>query len=130
MGYWNTTIEKIVDKEKHEKIEMILLAKNKDRIYVEGDCGAKSGENGRTYVRWLLHDITKRKKTEEMWWKYAAMTNTSSEFMSMVNKEYVYEAVNNSYCVAQGMKREDIIGKTVAEILGQRNLLVKLSSPI
>lgn len=60
-----------------------------------------------------------RKALEEMWRKYEFIVNTSQEFMTLINREYVYEAVNESYCRAHGRPREAIIGSTVAEVWGE-----------
>ena len=39
--------------------------------------------------------------------------------MTLINREYVYEIVNDSYCRAMEKAREDILGRTVAEVWGQ-----------
>ncbi len=56
---------------------------------------------------------------EEMWKRYEFIVNTAKESMTFVNRDYIYEAVNQSYCEAQNKKRKDIIGKTVPEVWGK-----------
>ncbi len=120
IGYWNSVLEKISASEKREKIELCLLTKKMHTVYVEGDCGVKYDKNGKMQLRGILHDVTVKRQSEEMKEKYKAIVNTSSEFMSMINSDYVYEAVNDAYCAAQGMEREQILGKTVAEVWGHK----------
>ncbi len=67
----------------------------------------------------VLRDITERRAVENMWGRYEFIVNTSSEFMALVNRDYVYEAVNESYCTAHNKARDEILGKTVAELWGQ-----------
>jgi len=51
--------------------------------------------------------------------KYEYIVNISRDFMTLINREYVYEIVNDSYCRAMEKAREDILGRTVAEVWGQ-----------
>jgi two-component system cell cycle sensor histidine kinase/response regulator CckA len=65
------------------------------------------------------HDITERKALEEMWRRYDFIVNTSREFMTLTNRDYTYQAVNESYCRAHNKTREEVIGRTVADIWGE-----------
>ena len=44
----------------------------------------------------------------------------SSEHMSLVDRGYVYLAVNDAYLTAHNLRREEIIGHGVAEMLGRK----------
>ena len=59
--------------------------------------------------------------------KYEYIVNQSRDFITLINKEYVYEVVNDSYCNAMGIKKEDIVNKRVYDIWGQErfNSLIK-----
>ena len=129
-GVWRGLTEKILANEETGRVELRLITKNKSIVYVEGDCGGQKDSSGKVLIRGLLRDITERKKSEEMWSKYKAIVNASSEFMSMVNHEYKYEAVNDAYCRAQGRQREDILGRTVNEIWGKGPFVSALISNI
>lgn len=59
-----------------------------------------------------------RKALEEMWRRYEFIVNTSKEFMTLISRDYRYEAANTSYCRAQNKPREDIVGKAVFELWG------------
>lgn len=45
--------------------------------------------------------------------------NAAEEYMTLVSRDYKYEAVNDAYCEAYGMKAEEIIGRTIWEQWGQ-----------
>ncbi|MCL4294629.1 MAG: PAS domain S-box protein [Anaerolineae bacterium] len=72
------------------------------------------------------HTVTAQKALEEMWRRYEFIVNNSKEYMTLVSREYVYEAVNESYCKALGKTREQIVGKTVADIWGEGVYLEKI----
>jgi PAS domain S-box-containing protein len=55
------------------------------------------------------------RKNEE---KYEFIVNAHNEFMSLINKSYKYEAVNDAYCLAIKKNREEVIDKTVDSIWG------------
>lgn len=67
----------------------------------------------------FCQDITERRQAEEMWRRYEAIVNTARDFLSLVGSDYRYEAVNDAYCLAHGMEREQIIGRKVAEVWGR-----------
>lgn len=66
----------------------------------------------------------------EMGRRYEFIVNNSKEFMTLMNRDYVYEAVNESYCRAHGKSREDIVGKTVAQVWGESIYLSALKQTI
>jgi len=58
--------------------------------------------------------------------KFEFIVNTSKEFMTLISREYKYEAANKSYCDAHNRSHEDIIGKTIAEIWGkEKSIIIK-----
>lgn len=63
-------------------------------------------------------NAAERKALEEMWRRYEFIVNTSKEFMTLISRDYRYEAANASYCRAQNKPREDIVGKAVFELWG------------
>ena len=56
---------------------------------------------------------------KDMLKKFEFIVNTSNEFMTLINRDYIYEAANLAYCKAHNRKHEEIVGKTVAEIWGK-----------
>jgi len=51
--------------------------------------------------------------------RFEFIVNTAEEFMTLVNRDYVYEAVNRSYCRARNCSDGDIIGRSVRDIWGE-----------
>ncbi len=68
----------------------------------------------------LQLEIKDHKTAEEMYRKYESIANTSREFMTLINKNFIYEAVNDSYCQATNKNFEEIIGNSVSMIWGKK----------
>jgi len=52
--------------------------------------------------------------------RYSFIVNAYGEMMTLINRDYVYELVNDSWCKTFGKSREDFIGKTVSQIWGEK----------
>ena len=74
----------------------------------------------------LNEELRERKALEKVWQRYDFIVNTSAELMTLVDRSYRYEAVNNAYCQAHGKDRDDIIGKTVAELWGAERFFTEI----
>ncbi|GAJ13366.1 unnamed protein product, partial [marine sediment metagenome] len=53
--------------------------------------------------------------------KYDFIINTSKSFFSLIDKNYTYEAINDAFCYAHNLLRENIIGKSLSEIWGEKS---------
>ncbi len=71
------------------------------------------------YIQSIVRDISERKELESMRQRYEFIANTNQDMMTLVNRDYVFEAANDAYCRAQGQPREGIVGQTVADIWGE-----------
>ena len=71
------------------------------------------------YLLGISEDITDRKKAEDALRKYEKITSTSKELMSLLDKNYVYQAVNEAYVAAFQKKREEIVGYSVSDLSGE-----------
>jgi len=71
------------------------------------------------YLLGISEDITDRKKAEDALRKYEKIASTSKELMSLLDKNYVYQAVNEAYVAAFQKKREEIVGYSVPDLLGE-----------
>ena len=67
----------------------------------------------------IIRNISERKTLLEMLRKYEFIVNTSKQFMTLINRDYTYEAVNEAYCLAHNKSREQVLGKTVPKIWGE-----------
>ena len=61
----------------------------------------------------------KRLKEENLRKKYDFIINTAKSMFSLIDSNYIYEAVNDAFCRAHNLVRDQIIGKTLAEVWGQ-----------
>ncbi len=83
-------------------------------------------------VIWIVENIEDRKKTEEELHKYKFMANTSKDFMTMINRNYKYEAVNDAFQEAQNIPKQRLVGTSLADLWGmaafQRTIKPRLDS--
>ncbi len=68
---------------------------------------------------WIIQDISMRKQTEGDLDKYKFMSNNSKDYMSMLDRDLRYVVVNDAFARAQGLTKEELIGKEVSEVWGQ-----------
>ncbi len=50
---------------------------------------------------------------------YEYIVNVAKDFITLINRDYIYELVNDSYCREMGKTKEDILGREVASIWGE-----------
>ena len=50
---------------------------------------------------------------------YEEIVNRSSDYITLINRDYVYEIANDAYCNQIGRSRKEVIGRTVSEVWGQ-----------
>ena len=72
-----------------------------------------SAENKRLREKLRLFEREKeaRRKTQ-------FIANAADQLLTMIDRDYVYESVNQAYCRARGQKPEDVVGKKVADVWG------------
>ena len=51
--------------------------------------------------------------------KYEYIVNISRDFITLINRNYVYEIVNDAYCKVMEKKRGEILHKSVTEVWGE-----------
>ncbi|MDL2321730.1 PAS domain-containing protein [Desulfosarcina sp. OttesenSCG-928-B08] len=51
--------------------------------------------------------------------KASFVANAVDQLVTLIDRNYVYECVNQAYCQARGQKRENLVGKTVAAVWGR-----------
>ncbi len=73
-----------------------------------------------TAVEGVAQDISERKKAEEALRRYGSMVSASSDLMVFVDATYTYQAANPASCDAHLKTQDEILGHTVAEVLGQK----------
>ncbi|MBI5640095.1 MAG: PAS domain S-box protein [Nitrospirae bacterium] len=73
----------------------------------------------RSRVSGLERLKTKQKSIEEIWKRYEFIVNTSRDFLSLVDIDYRYVAVNDAYCRAHDKRREEIVDSLVSDMWGE-----------
>ena len=58
-------------------------------------------------------------KEKESWRKTQFIANMADQLLTMIDRNYIYESVNQAYCRARGQRHEDVVGKNVASVWGQ-----------
>ena len=76
------------------------------------------------------HSVTYQGDLREIQERYEFIVNAYGELMTLINRNYVYELVNDSWCRTFGKSREDFIGKTVAEIWGHSKFKKEIKGKI
>ena len=71
------------------------------------------------YLLYIFRDITEQKKTEEYLRRYKHIVAATPDSVSLVDKNYIYRAVNDSYIRRTGKTCDEIVGHPVAEIMGK-----------
>jgi PAS domain-containing protein len=64
-------------------------------------------------------DITERNQAEDKLSQYERIVAASNDHMAMIDRNYVYQAVNDAYLKSMNKAREDIIAHSVPEIFGK-----------
>ncbi len=75
-------------------------------------------------------DITDRRSLEEMRRRYEFIANASKELMTLVNRDYCYEAANEALCTAVNRKQHEVVGRKVNEIWGEEAFAKSLKPSI
>lgn len=70
------------------------------------------------HVIWMHRDITQQLATHELWQRYAFLVDSSRQFMALVNRDYQYELVNQSFAKLFGVEPNDINGSSGATVWG------------
>ncbi len=80
------------------------------------------------YIMVVSANITERKQAEEELRQFEHIVSTSKDMMALLDKNYIYLAVNDAYKDRFGMTRDEIVGHSVSEVFGQ-GLFEKVIKP-
>ncbi len=67
----------------------------------------------------FIRDITDKKKADELRQRYEFIVNSVQHPMSFVNRNYVYEAVNDAWCNTLQRSRDVVMGSTIEKCWGR-----------
>lgn len=100
-----------------EKLETIMQRKDGTFLNIEVSAD-RVLFRGQKLSFCVCRDITERKRAEEEMEKYKQIVSSTPDGISLLDTSYKYNIINDTYEQFSGKKREEIIGLTVAEFLG------------
>jgi len=112
-------------------VEFEMVKKNGNLILVSftGKISRdKKGNFQQTHC--IFHDITARKKHEELLEKYKNIVSSTTDAIAYLDENYRYIIVNDAYENFSGVKQDDFIGMTVADYMGKDVFEEKIKSNI
>jgi PAS domain S-box-containing protein len=78
-------------------------------------------ESGNPCGMWaIVRDITERKWSEQMLREYEEVVEGSDAMIAVINREYCYLLANRAYLEQRGLEREDLIGSSIQEVVGEK----------
>ncbi len=113
---FNAFLKNLLSRRNRETCEIRFL-KNEAKPFwarLEATCF-----NGSQESRVVMVDITERKIAEEHLEKFKQIVASTSEGISLLDRTYRYVIVNKAYETFSGKRKEELIGVTVAEYLGE-----------
>ena len=75
--------------------------------------------HGRRLLYSIIHDITQRKEAEAQKVLYKHVLESTPDLISLVDRDYYYRMVNDAYLETFKKKREEIVHRSVPELVGQ-----------
>lgn len=67
----------------------------------------------------MVTDITERKQAEQQLRQYERIVATTSDAIAVIDRDYIYQMVNQAYLEFARKTKQEILGHTVAEVIGQ-----------
>ncbi len=108
--------------------ELNLKRKNGKSFWAS--CTAIAQLNSKGQIQWIdgvIADITVRRELNETLHRYEFITNSVKDMMSLINKQYIYEAVNDEFCHSLHKNRAEIIGFSVRDLWGKEKFDKRIS---
>lgn len=75
-------------------------------------------------------DITERRKLEALWRKSEFIVDSANELMTLISRDYIYEAANESYCRVLGKRRDEVVGRSVGSVWGEERFSTVIKEKI
>jgi PAS domain S-box-containing protein len=116
------------------KEQLIAIAAGQLEFESEAEIKTLAGERRHIYLRLTIDkgqpksirgllatvDITDRKLAEEALHKYEHIVSATSDLTSFIDRNYVYQAVNQAYLKYHNKRYEEIIGHSIVELHGPK----------
>ena len=109
-----------------------IMDKNETQVVYEDSFDVKSGKRlhfmsikkpfvnhkGEQQILIITNDITDIRLAEKTLMQYEKIMSASHDFLSYANKDYIYQAINDTYLNAFQTERDMIVGKSAKELFG------------
>lgn len=82
-------------------------------VQVEGD----------SVIHVVARNVTKRKQKESIFFRFEKILSLSKDLISYIDTDYTYQFVNEQYCKSYGREHDQIVGCSVAEVIGKEVFL-------
>ncbi len=117
-GRIREAIERVL-RDGRASVEAELLARNGGRTAYEFLGGALRDVDGRTVgVAGFGRNISEQRHLLRDLGRYERIVSATPDLISLLDRDYVYRLVNDSYSTAHGKPREEIIGRSVRDLFG------------
>lgn len=70
-------------------------------------------------IQVIARDITQRQLREEVLQQYKNIFSLTDDLVTYVDKNYIYQLVNASFCKSYNKKCDEIVGMSVPELIGE-----------
>ena len=98
----------------------LLIAKGGTEIPIDDSGAPIVDEKGDIIgVVLVFRDVGEKRDAEKALRKSDSLVNTSGELMSVLDRNYIYQTVNDAYLTAHKKTRADIVGHSVGDLIGQ-----------
>lgn len=78
----------------------------------------------------LSREVVKRRQSESELMVYRQMVSNVSDLMAFVDRDYIYRAANDAYCLYHDKEKEEIIGRSVAKLHGEETFQERIKPGI
>ena len=75
-----------------------------------------------------IMDITEQELQAQAITRYRDIVNATTDLMLVIDRDYVFRAANDAYLKSRGKSREEVIGHTISEVLGE-DFFQEISKP-
>jgi PAS domain S-box-containing protein len=107
-------IEQVLATQQTQEFEYSLIINGTERWF-NAKCSPLTSET----VLWVARDISDRKATETMLRQYERVVSATTDELALVDRNYIYQLVNQVYLDWHEKTWSEIVGHSVAELLGE-----------
>ena len=117
--FWKERIQTVFQTSQTIEEENEFPTTGGKRIYQSRFVPEMAKDGTVTSVLMVSRDVTDRKQAEEMLQEYQKAIENSQDMIAVVDRNYRYLIANKAFLKYRGVGREQIIGRSVSEVLGK-----------